>query len=130
MEKYYEEFIYSVVGEIDSNTFFDFNSIFPNKEFEADYSKLKQSIESLELSRSFNSIIDLDMYLFGLIYVTVFKKKNIDFTRKDELKEKINRKIEILKGTENHKNSPAALKYLRARIHSSVLIYNRYLSNE
>ncbi len=130
MEKYYEEYIYSVVGEVESNTFFDFNTIFPNREFNSYYAKIRESIESLELNRTFHSIIDLDMYLFGLIYVIVFKKRNIDFSKKDELKEKITRKIEILKGTENHKSSPAALKYLRARIHSSILIYKRYLRDE
>ncbi|WP_064967330.1 DUF262 domain-containing protein [Tenacibaculum ovolyticum] len=130
MEKYYEEYIYSVVGEIESQTFFDFNNVFPDKEFKSHYIKLTEAIESLDLNIEFNSIIDLDMYMFGLIYIIIFKKKSLDFSKKEEIKEKISRKIEILKGTENHKNSPRALKYLRARIHSSVLIYKRYISNE
>lgn len=130
MEKYYELYIYSVVGEIETNTFFKFNDTFTDKEFESHYLILRQTIESLELNIVFNSIIDLDMYLFGLIYVTIFKKKSVDISKKDELKDKIARKIESLKKTENHKNSPSALKYLRARIHSSVLIYKRYLKDE
>ena len=52
----------------------------------------------LKLPKEFQSIIDLDLYVFGLMYFTIFKEselKNID--EPDKLKNKINGWIEKLK---------------------------------
>ncbi|MEW4922530.1 DUF262 domain-containing protein [Algibacter sp. 2305UL17-15] len=129
-EEYYEKYIYSVTGETDSNIFEKFENIFSGKKFETSFEKVKKTINDLNLEKEYYSIIDLDLYFFGLIYLVVFKNKVIDVDKKDELKEKINNKIESLKNTENHKSTPGALKYLRERIRWSILIYKRYLKDE
>lgn len=128
MEKYYEKFIYSVAEEdSDTHTFARFSVVFPDKNYVVRYEKLKQSIVSLGINNhQFISIIDLDIFFFGLIYVIAFRNKEIDTTKINELKIKLERKIEQLKNDLSHKRAPGALKYLRLRIESSIAIYNRF----
>lgn len=130
METYYEKYIYSVTGENESDMFKSFNTIFIDNDFNTPFDNIKKTIEQLELSKKYISIIDLDMYLIGIIYLVGFKNKKIGFENKEELKDTINKKIESLKKTENHKSSPSALKYLRERIRWSILIYKRYLKDD
>jgi hypothetical protein len=126
LEVYYEEYIYSIAGENDSKMFDDFTVIFPNKDYNSHYERLKQNIKSLAINQ-FPSIIDSDMYLFGLIYEIVFEKKTIDDTKLEELKQKLESKINIYKSNSSHKKTPSALKYLRYRLEESINIYKSYL---
>jgi hypothetical protein len=129
MEKYYEKFIYSVAEEDSVTQTFDrFSTIFPDKKYNTQFDRLKQSIIELNIrNQHFSSIIELDIYFFGLIYEVVFKNKNIDFTQKAELKEKLDREIEQIKGNPSHRRAPSALKYLRHRIDASIEIYKQSL---
>jgi uncharacterized protein with ParB-like and HNH nuclease domain len=125
LEEYYEEYIYSIAGENDSGMFDDFTVIFPDKNYNSRYERLQQNIKSLAINQ-FPSIIDSDMYLFGLIYEIVFENKTIDEAKKDELKQKIEHKISTYKNDYSHKKTPSALKYLRSRLEESINIYKRY----
>lgn len=127
MEKYYEEYIYSVVGESQSPIFKDFKEIYPNGEYNAKFELLEKNINELEIPHNYTSIIDLDMYFFGLIYLVAFKGKELDATKKDLLKNELNAKIAALKGNPQHSKAPSALKYLKERIDSSISIFNKYL---
>lgn len=126
MEKYYEEYIYSVVGEDDSFIFPDFLSIFPDNEYKTRFERLEQTINSLEIPKQYSSIIDLDVYLLGLIYLIVFENKSIDVAEKVSLKEDLADKTIEFKGDPSHTKAPSALKYLRARIEASIEIYENY----
>jgi hypothetical protein len=128
MEKYYEEYIYSVVGENASSVFVDFETTFPNKEYKPRIERLEQTINALKIPKQFPSIIDLDIYLFGLIYVTVILDKAIDTTKKDDLKRDIVAKIAEFKEDLPHAKAPGALKYLKSRIDGSINIYRKYTS--
>lgn len=125
MEEYYEEYIYSIAGENDSKMFDDFSTIFPDNKYDTRFKLLHQSIESLA-TNPFLSIIDSDMYLFGLIYEIIFENKTIDNAKKDKLKRELDEKIDTLKNDYSHKKTPSALKYLRYRIDESIKIYKRY----
>jgi uncharacterized protein with ParB-like and HNH nuclease domain len=127
MEKYYEEYIYSVVGESQSPIFKDFKEIYPNGEYNAKFELLEKNINELEIPHNYTSIIDLDLYFFGLIYLVAFKGKELDATKKDLLKNELNAKIAVLKGNPQHSKAPSALKYLKERIDSSISIFNKYL---
>src|SRR5690606_3721121 len=130
MEKYYEEYIYSVVGENTSLLFQDFSIIFPDGDFKTRFDRLEQTINTLEISKQYTSIIEMDMYLFGLIYAIVFEDKAIDTTKQSELRNEIEAKITHFKSEENHKRAPSALKYLKARINASIEIYNDYIDEQ
>jgi len=127
MEKYYEEFIYSVVGENDSCMFADFSTIFPDEKYDTRFESLVSDIKSLAIPEQFSSIIDMDIYFFGLIYETVFEQKIIDNTKKDDLEKDIKMELDEIKKNYLHTKSPAALKYLRHRIDASIKIYKEYL---
>jgi len=126
MEKYYEEYIYSVVGENLISPFKDFSTIFPDGNYKPRFEKLDQTINDLGIPKSFTSIIEMDTFLFGLIYAIIFEGKTIDATKNQELHSALENKITEFKAEESHKRAPGALKYLRARIDSSIALYNTY----
>lgn len=128
MESYYEEYIYSVVGEKESDVFKSFLSIFPDGNYQVRFEKLEEAMQELELKREYPSIIDVDMFFFGLIYSVLFRDKSIDISKKTELHTEVEAKIGQFKGNERHKKAPAALKYLKERIISSIEIYTRYIN--
>lgn len=127
MEKYFEEYIYSVVKDKSDGMFAKFSDIFPNKEFEPRLEKLGMTLQALDYNRlHFRSIIDADIYMFGLVWIIVLEVKELDFTRKDELINRLQRKIDNIKKDESHKSSPSLLKHMRKRVEDSVNIFRRY----
>lgn len=127
MEKYYEEYIYSVVADSDAK-YGKFSTIFPNRQYADRFSNLQQALNSLDVPKQSTSIIDLDMYFFGLTYTIVFENKTIDVARKDELKREIDAKIAEFKQDNSHTKAPSNLGHLRKRISSSIEIYEKYAS--
>lgn len=126
MEVYYETYIYAVVNDDDSSIFGRFSDFFPNKEYNTDIERLKQMLSRLEMPHEYPSIIDMDVYMFGLIYITVFQKRNIDVSKKDELKNRLLAGIFRFKRDASHKKNPSAQKHLRARIKKSISIFSNY----
>lgn len=128
MEKYYEEYIYSVVKNSADSMFAQFSSYIPNKDFTPRIAKLQAALQGLEYNQlHFTSIIDADVYMLGLIYVTVIEGKDVDLVRKDDLKNALVRKVASFKRDEGHKNSPSLLKHMRSRVEYSVNTFNRYV---
>lgn len=122
-EDYYQKYIMAVVDNNRDNEL-NFDVSYPTMPYNNErINKLKTAIVQLEIPNSFSSIIELDMYFFGLVYEVVFLNRQIDETKKEELKNNLNAKINELKQTENHKDNPHALKYLKSRIHESISIY-------
>lgn len=126
IEEYFEKYINDVVGEEESGLFQNFDDIFPNREYKIRFAKMENTIKELQIPKLFNSIIDADIYLFGLIYEIAFKDRAIDVTKKADLFNDIEAAIAVFKGDSAHKRSPGALKYLKERINSSLEIYSRY----
>ena len=60
------------------------------------------------IPRIFTSIIDADIYLFGLIYYTIVEGKTISITEKIPFK--IKEKVDAFKRNNKHIKSPSALK--------------------
>ena len=128
MEKYYEEYIYSVVNDSADSMFAQFSTYIPNKDYASRIAKLQAALQGLEYNLlHFTSIIDADVYMLGLIYVTVVEGKDIDIARKDDLKTALERKIAVFKRDDSHKGSPSLLKYMRSRVEYSVTKFDRYV---
>lgn len=122
-ENYYQKYIKAVVDS-DANNELKFDVSYPTIPYNNErIEKLKNTVEQFEIPKSFPSIIDMDMYFFGIVNEVVFLNKQLDETRKEELKNKLAVKINELKETENHKYNPYALKYLKARITASREIF-------
>lgn len=127
MEKYYEEYIYSVVGETPSEKFGNFEDIFPHKNYNAEINRLNTYIDLLGLKRIYSSIINMDMFFMGLIYYVVIQKKELNITDVEDYKRRIQLKIDGYKNDKYHSKNPAALKYLKMRMEGSINFYRRYL---
>ena len=133
MEKYYEEYIYFTVGEEDSNMFVKYSEVFKDKEeYKNIFKILENTLSKIGLIKKYNSIIDIDIALFGLIYFIVFEKRAIDCDKKNDIISEIEAKIKSIKEPQKnslnlHVKSPAAFKYLRARVKSSIEIYEGYI---
>ncbi|WP_353163779.1 DUF262 domain-containing protein [Empedobacter brevis] len=125
-ENYYHQYIMSVVNH-NLDNLLKFNINYPNIPYTDErMQNLKTTISTLGIPKTYNSIIEMDMYFFGLINEIIFKNKEVNIERKDELKTEIDLKINKLKETENHKYNPNALKYLKARITTSLEVYSKY----
>lgn len=127
LEVYYENYIQSVVNGDNEDLFGKFTDLFADKEFARAMAHLKKQIEELGLYGNYESIIFIDMFFMGLIYSVLFEQKQIDTTRKDELKEKLRTQADTFKHDLRHGRNPASLKYLQARMESSINIYSEYV---
>lgn len=146
IEEYYEEFIDIMINKKESDTFYSYNQLFGEKGYETKLDKIGEIIENSGLcTKDFDSIIDYDMYYFGLIYMILFDEKEIHLDRWGEIEEKINNQIKIYKaryldkdkkptdefnedGYINwHQKNPAALINLRARVGKSIEIYENIM---
>lgn len=127
MEKYYEEYIYSVVGEHASPLFKSFPEIFPGNVYQPRLANLTLTAGNLDIPKQYSSIIDMDVFLFGLFYLVLFEDKTIDIGKREELFVELQQAAMGFKTDAGHKRAPSALKYLKARMESSINIYHKYI---
>ena len=128
MEKYYEEYIYAVVKDRDNGMFAQFSSIFPEKNFTPRINLLDNALHELGYNQlQFKSIIDSDIYMFGLVYYTVIQGYHIDLERKGNLLNELQKEINDLKQDTSHTSSPSLLKHMRNRVEKSIRIFGRYV---
>lgn len=125
MEKYYEEYIYSAINDGDGK-YGKFSAIFPEKQYNSRLETLQSTLDQIKIDEKFPSIIDLDMYFFGLIYNIVFLGKIVELEKIETLKKSVDSKVVELKKDAQHVRAPGHLKYLRSRIDASINIYNKY----
>lgn len=127
MEEYIENYVYSVVEDENEDMFGRFETLFANKDYHADMERLNQTLHDLNIPKEHPSIINLDMYFFGLVYYVLLQHKSVDCTRKEQLKQRLERRINELKAMDKHAQAPAQLQYMRKRIEESLNIYHSYL---
>lgn len=127
IEKYIEMYIYSVVGNDNEDIFGRFSDIFPGSDFTEDIQCLKSTLENLNLPKEYPSIINMDMYFFGLIYHVLLCHRHIDISRKGQLKNRIERRINDLRDMDNHAQAPAQFQYMRQRLIQSIDIYESFV---
>lgn len=134
-ENYYADYVSYLVGlEQDNykNKFdgFDFNSTFPDNIWESRFTTLRGLIGelkkymTLDKDDSFKSWIDADYWMYGLIYVVLFRGKQIEID--EELTNSLKKAIDSKKKDTNYAKSPNRLGYLRERLDDSIKIYSRY----
>lgn len=126
IEKYIESYVYSVVDKKYEDSFGKFDEVFVNDDFTADMTVLRGMLNDLDIPKDFPSIINMDIFFFGLIYEVMFRHKKIDITKKNELSNRLQEKINELRHEANHSQTPALLKYMRKRISDSLDIYSEY----
>lgn len=128
-EDYYAEYINSVIENKDSELFGNFEVIFPDGSYNLRLQRIHETISAPIFPKIFNSIIDADFFLFGLIFYSLFEDKTIQFS--DELKNNITKAIESAKKGKvgaKRKQSPNALNFTQQRIKKSLDLYKDYAS--
>lgn len=126
MEQYYESYILAEVNNEDESIF---SRLLGSKDCNPSrYDKLKACIENKDFPKTFSSIIDADIYLFGLIYFTIAEGKVVSII--GDLRQKLEGKIGELKKDKTHIKSPSNLTYLRQRVQASIDIYRYLLTNQ
>lgn len=127
LELYYEDFINSVINSnetTEDSRFGKFSILIGEENITTRNELLESHVSALHFNeRVFDTIIDADVHLFGLIYVTIFLGKTIPRDKIEQLNTELTVKVSAFKGDENHKKAPNALKYLRNRIKTSIEIY-------
>ena len=125
IESYYEEFICAIINHEESEKFGLSCNVFRVKKIKDILLKVEHVIKTNHVEREYASIIDMDLYFFGLFYWMIFEGRQIIFLGR--LINQINSKLVKLKENDSHKRAPAALKYLRERLKTSVDIYKNFL---
>ncbi len=130
LELYYEDFINSVVNSNEENEhpkFGKFSTLIGEGNITARNTLLGEQVFALHFNeKTFTTIIDADVHLFGLIYVSIFLGKIIPADKIDQLNAALTSKVNEFQDDPSHKRSPNALKHLRNRIKSSIDIYKKY----
>lgn len=133
----YVSFIIKIEQESHGDKFdgFEMDKTFPNECWKERFKVLKTIIaelkEKLKSSKDkaksdFDSWIDADYYLFGLIYYVLFEDKKITLT--DSLIDELKSKINVIRQDKlsSYSKSPNRLGYLRERLNDSIQIYAKY----
>ena len=136
-EQYYTIFIADFINGNVNSIFNPYGKDFSNEINSNEFKEritvnLKNLIEKLKLNgKKFLSIIDCDIYFFGLIYFIIIANKEFDENKLEELQKELESRIDRIKNDSEtgyfHKKTPAALKYLRLRIQMSIEIYVKYI---
>jgi len=153
LEEYYENYINFIIGDKNIKYYISYEELFNTNEqllsceqpHSGRYSKMSNFISDSPLSKkTFDSIIDCDLYYFGLIYLIIFENKNIDLEKWSDITKKIEKSIEEFKAPyldkqgvptyelskavsrSFHQKNPSALKYLRERVEKSIAIYREF----
>ena len=127
-EIYYENFISDTVNpNTASGMFKNINDIIPVEEIGDKINGLKEEWNKLSMPNELSSIIDVDIFMLGLIYWVLIEKKKLKDENIAELKTKLSEAVSQFKDDPSHTKSPASLKYLRNRITTSIDIFSNYL---
>ena len=128
LEQWYEDYINAVVEDRDSVRFGKFSEIIGKENIAQRIQTLARYVEELGYAIKYNSIIDADLYNFGLVYYVVICGYTLKEDKYDELKADISAKIDEIKLVDAHKRSPGKVTYLRMRIKQSITIYQNYVN--
>lgn len=135
-EEFYTDYIYAVTG-IDSgkhyeegksphDLFGEFEELYADRDYIPYMKAFDKAVLELGFNKGFDSIIDMDVYFFGLIFYTLFLKKRINLEEKDKLIKDLTTAIKKFKGDPGHSKSPSSKTYLGRRIYKSLRVYKKY----
>jgi hypothetical protein BACCOPRO_01637 len=122
MEKYYESYILAEVNNEDSTMF---RRLLDSDDTQRRFQILKKCLESERYQRAFPSIIDADVYLFGLIYYIIVEGKTISVT--ESLFSELDEKVANFRGDSKHTKSPSSFMHLRPRVKASIDTYYTFI---
>lgn len=140
-EAFYVDYVSFIVGidqgsHVDKFDGFEMRKVFPNDCWKERFIDLRTIASELKKKRKpskeknksdFDSWIDADYYLFGMIYYVLFENRKLNLT--DELIGKIQSIIDEKRkdSSSSYSKSPNRLVNLRERLEDSIRIYSDYV---
>ena len=133
----YVSFVINIEQESHEDKFngFEMETTFPNDCWKERFKILKEKITELKkilysakgkTKSDFDSWIDADYYLFGLIYYVLFENKNINLN--DSLISELKSIVDLKRQDKfsSYSKSPNRLGNLRERLDDSIQVYAKY----
>jgi len=128
LEQWYEDYINAVVEDSDSKRFGKFSTLIGKGNIPQRIQNLSRYVEALGYAKQYNTIIEADLYNFGLIYYVVVCGYTLKEDMYNDLKDAIAAKYEVIKAVDAHRRSPGKVTYLRTRIKESITVYENYVN--
>lgn len=128
LEQWYEDYINAVVEDRDSKRFGKFSALIGKGNIPQRIQNLSRYVEALGYAKQYNTIIEADLYNFGLIYYVVVCGYTLKEDMYNDLKDAIAAKYEVIKAVDAHRRSPGKVTYLRTRIKESITVYENYVN--
>lgn len=134
-ESFYADYVSYIMGieqEERQNKFngFDFEKTFNKDRWERNSKCLRDAVSIIELNYLkdpvFQSVVDADYWLFGLIYLYVFKGKTIKTDSLAPLAKRIKERVREKKTDLSYAKSPNKLWSIRERVFESVELFEEY----
>lgn len=128
LEDYFVKYVeFIVYKQAKSDLFGDWDNNLEHN-YKERISNLEQEIERLGLQTiQFKSIVEIDVYFFGLIYYVVFKERRLDPDKIATLHEDLQNKIRIIKNDSNYAKHAGSVGKIKARMKTSLRIYKKAL---
>lgn len=131
-EQYYEIFMSEMInppadGRV--SIFKKLIDVMAVEDIEPNMERLKDEVLKVSIPNEINSVIEIDVFMLGLIFWILIKHKHLthDQNLLQNLRERLNSKIQEFKADPAHSKSPATLKFLRKRISTSIEIYQSFV---
>lgn len=128
MERFYENFIFSIVGENPMDLFASVDEMFHGADWRQRMHLLELRINDLGLKREYSSIIEMDTFFFGLIYHIVIEGRDIDISGRVHLTTILENLSKTYRENRLHSRAPNALKYMQKRMEESINTYLLHLA--
>lgn len=125
LEQFYAKYVYSIVDNKDSDTFGQKLNYFSDKEFQDRLDSIEKYLSEMFETKDlpFESIIYVDLVMFGLINNVLFGGIKLNSTKFKILKEKISQSYTEFRKNNNHYRNPKHHKYTKLRFSKSMDIY-------
>lgn len=103
--------------------FISHNSDFWESEWQIRYEIFFNILKEIKPGLQFDSIIELDIITFGLIYYTIIENHSITPDMVGCIQQNIAKCLEEIDSNYNHKRNPNRITYIRYRLEKSINIY-------
>ena len=131
-QSYYKEFILVITGrDINNKRFCTQDSWAYKRDYKKTIEAFKEAINTMDVPRTYDSIADMDVAFFGLVYWICYCGKKLDGGKKDVFKEKLNAIFSSFRNGvhPDYLKSASQVGKMRNRITKSVELYREFLTN-
>lgn len=130
--EYFLPYIENVINDKKTEIWGEYTKIsnfFPNNSWKIKIDKVGFYLEKmLGENYTFTSVIDVDMFLFGLVYFVLFENKTLSENVLNELSSELKEKSKEFKDDKSgHGKSPNQLKHIKMRVDDSIRIYQGFI---